>query len=148
MLILILVICIGLIICSCVVDDWDLSFGLSVTGIIVGIITLTMLVIVMVCNVDASIIPSKIGILEEQNQQIENQINIIVEDYLDHESETYDKLTPDNAEIFAIAYPQLASNETVKKQMELYIDNNRKITELKLELCYIPTYRWWIYFGK
>ena len=92
-------------------------------------------------------IPSKIEVLEEQNLKIETQVNGAVEDYLKHEGGTFDKLTSDNVDVFAVAYPQLASNETVKKQMDVYINNNNQISELKLELCNKDVYAWWLYFG-
>lgn len=93
-------------------------------------------------------IPDKIVVLEEQNQKIELQIDAVIEQYMNHESETYTGMTPENAELFAVLYPQLASNETVKKQMELYISNNQLITDYKLELCMLPVNKWWLYFGK
>ena len=151
MLILILVICIGVIGLAIYLEEnmygEFLPVLIGVTGGVVSVVVLSFL-IVITCNfVDTSEIPTKIEVLEEQNQKIEAQVNLITENYLEYEGETYEKLTSDNAEVFAIAYPQLASNETVKKQMEVYISNNQKITELKLELCMRDVYAWWLYFG-
>ncbi len=152
MLILLLVIFIGLIVTACLLDNnyktesW--ATGCGVIGTAGTIISMIVLIGIIITYSGICAIPAKVDVLNEQNQNIEQQINIIAENYLDHESETYDKLTPDNAEIFAIAYPQLASNETVKKQMDLYIENNKTITELKLEWCMKPVYSWWIYFGE
>ena len=152
MLSLILVVCIGLIVAACLLtrNYKTEGFGVAcgVTGGVVGVVVLIVLAVVIALNSELAAIPSKIDILEEQNKQIEYQIDTITENYLDHEGKTYEKLTPDNAQLFAVAYPQLSSNETVKKQMDLYICNNKQITELKLEMCNGSVYRWWLYFGK
>ena len=121
--------------------------GTAVLGIMIDVTIVVAMLVIGITLTTATTIPQKIEVLEEQNQKIEIQINSIAENYLAHESATYDKLTPDNAEVFAVAYPQLSSNETVQKQMSVYIENNEKITDLKLELCNKKAYEWWLYFG-
>lgn len=152
MLILLLVIFIGMIVGCCIKESgnsfWeDSTIGINITGIVGCIASIIAIIVVAISFSCANIIPNKIKVLEEQNLKIETQINSIAEDYLAHEGKTYDKLTPDNVEVFAVAYPQLASNETVTRQMGVYIENNNKITELKLEWCNRNVYAWWLYFG-
>ena len=151
MLILLLVIFIGLIVVGSVLDNqWsfsDAGLGLTILGSICGVFVFIAMLVVGILFSCTNTIPNKIVALEEQNQKIETQINSIAEDYLTHEGDTYDKLTPDNTELFAVSYPQLSSNETVRKQMDVYIENNNKITKLKLELCDRNVYAWWLYFG-
>jgi hypothetical protein len=152
MLILFLVVFVVLAVLGfCVLDVYDhgfLSATCGVLGVLGCIISTFAIVVATITAISVGTIPAKLDVLAEQNQKIEQQINAIAENYLEHEGATYDKLTPDNAEMFAVAYPQLASNETIKKQMDLYIENNAKITELKLEQCNGPVYRWWLYFGR
>lgn len=79
---------------------------------------------------------------------IENSINPVVQNYLDHEKETYTALTPDNAVIFASIYPELSSNEIVQKQLNIYNEYLISIKNLKLEIAEISTAKWWLYFGQ
>ena len=151
MLALLLVVFIGIIVACCIKESqtyWsDSSIGFAILGVLGSVACLVAIIILGISFSCANTIPNKVEVLEKQNQKIETQINSIVGDYLKHEGGTYDKLTPDNVEVFAVAYPQLASNETVKKQMDVYVNNNNKITELKLELCNKDVYAWWLYFG-
>ena len=152
MLIVLLLVSIGIIVLGWVAyDSWDMDLGsMFITAFgIFGVIAVVITYIALSIDLTTiNVIPDKIAILQEQNTKIEAQIDVIAEQYMDYESETYKGMTPDNAELFAVLYPQLASNETVKKQMELYINNNKAITDYKLEMCNASVYRWWLYFGK
>jgi hypothetical protein len=43
-------------------------------------------------------------------------------------------------------YPELKSNELVKQQLDLYIENNQEIKELKLEKLNKYKYELWLFF--
>lgn len=93
----------------------------SDAGPTVFAISLVMLVVVIICclfNVNkivkANTLEQKIVVYQEEMTNIENNINPVVQNYLDHEKETYTALTPDNAVIFASIYPELSSNEIVQ----------------------------------
>lgn len=98
-----------------------------------------------------------IGTVSEYNKQIEvyetemttiqETINDVVANYLDHEKDTYAELTPENAVIFASIYPELSSSELVKQQLEIYNDYLVSIKNCKLKLAGISTAKWWLYFG-
>ena len=98
-----------------------------------------------------------IGTVPEYNKQIEvyetemttiqETINDVVANYLDHEKDTYAELTPENAVIFASIYPELSSSELVKRQLEIYNDYLVSIKNCKLKLAGISTAKWWLYFG-
>ena len=47
-----------------------------------------------------------------------------------------------------VRFPELKSNELVKKQMDVYVCNNDKIKKLKEEKLEYSVARWWLYFGK
>ena len=91
---------------------------------------------------------SKIELYQSQNTEIESKTQATVASYLAHEKQTYKDLRPDNAITIALAYPELHSNELVKKQIEVYEDNNKKIMGLKEEKLNQSVYKWWLYFGK
>lgn len=126
----------------------------SDAGPTVFAISLVMLVVVIICclfNVNkivkANTLEQKIVVYQEEMTNIENNINPVVQNYLDHEKETYTALTPDNAVIFASIYPELSSNEIVQKQLNIYNEYLISIKNLKLEIAEISTAKWWLYFG-
>lgn len=127
----------------------------SDAGATVFAISLVMLVVVIICclfNVNkivkANTLEQKIVVYQEEMTNIENNINPVVQNYLDHEKETYTALTPDNAVIFASIYPELSSNEIVQKQLNIYNEYLISIKNLKLEIAEISTAKWWLYFGQ
>ena len=126
----------------------------SDAGSAVFAISLVMFVVVIICclfNVNkivkANTLEQKITVYQEEMTNIENSINPVVQNYLDHEKETYTALTPDNAVIFASIYPELSSNEIVQKQLNIYNEYLISIKNLKLEIAEISTAKWWLYFG-
>ena len=127
----------------------------SDAGSTVFAISLVVLVVVIICclfNVNkivkANTLEQKITVYQEEMTNIENSINPVVQNYLDHEKETYTALTPDNAVIFASIYPELSSNEIVQKQLNIYNEYLISIKNLKLEIAEISTAKWWLYFGQ
>ena len=127
----------------------------SDAGPTVFAISLIVLVVVIICclfNVNkivkANTLEQKITVYQEEMTNIENSINPVVQNYLDHEKETYTALTPDNAVIFASIYPELSSNEIVQKQLNIYNEYLISIKNLKLEIAEISTANWWLYFGQ
>lgn len=127
----------------------------SDAGPTVFAISLIMLVVVIICClfninkiVKANTLEQKITVYQEEMTNIENSINPVVQNYLDHEKETYTTLTPDNAVIFASIYPELSSNEIVQKQLNIYNEYLISIKNLKLEIAEISTAKWWLYFGQ
>ena len=90
----------------------------------------------------------KIEMYEQENAAIEQSVDVFVKDYYRHESDTYSSLTPENAVLFASAYPELQSNELATKQLEIYVENNNKIKELKEDQINLSKNRFWLYFGR
>ena len=90
-----------------------------VGGVILGFAVLGLLI----CGADIGRVPEynkQIEIYETEMTTIQETINDVVVNYLDHEKDTYAELTPENAVIFASIYPELASSELVKRQLEIY----------------------------
>ena len=58
------------------------------------------------------------------------------------------EVKPESAMQLITVYPDLKADELVKSQINVYIENNNKIKELKEEKINIPTAKWWLYFGK
>ena len=85
---------------------------------------------------------------EQENAAIEQSVDVLVKDYYRHESDTYSSLTPEIAVLFASAYPELQSNELATKQLEIYVENNNNIKELKKDQINLSKNRFWLYFGR
>lgn len=94
------------------------------------------------------VIDDKIAMYQEENSKIEEQIAIVVSDYMEHESKVFDSAKASSPVILAQLYPELKSDELIKSQIDIYIANNEKIKVLKLKKINASVYRWWLYFGK
>ena len=117
-----------------------------VGGCILGFAVLGLLI----CSVDIGRVPKynkQIEVYETEMTTIQETINVVVANYLDHEKNTYAALTPENAVIFASIYPELSSSELVKRQLEIYNEYLVSIKNCKLKLASISTAKWWLYFG-
>lgn len=93
-------------------------------------------------------ISQRIEMYQEQNQKIEESITDLVENYMNYESNTFKNLSSDSAITLVSLYPELKSDTLVEQQCNLYMENNKKITELREEQINMTIYRWWLYFGK
>lgn len=118
---------------------------ISIISLIVSIIA-TIYLGVTVKNND--VIDDKIAMYQEENTKIEEQIAIVVSDYMEHESKVFDNTKVSSPIILAQLYPELKSDELVKSQIDIYVANNEKIKDLKLQKINDSVYRWWLYFGK
>lgn len=104
-----------------------------------------------ICIYDASqsmVIDERIAMYQEENKSIETSINTIVENYQDYEKDVFNNVK--NESIIVIAtqiYPELKSNELVKKQLDIYVANNKKIKQLKTQQLDYKVSKWWLYFG-
>ena len=144
MFILFFLIGVALIILGIWLDEYDFS-GF---GIIIVAIALLGIFINIGCLVRGRTIDNKIAMYEQENAAIEQSVDVLVKDYYKHESDTYSSLKPENAVLFASAYPELQSNNLAMKQLEIYVDNNDKIKELKEDQINLSRNRFWLYFGR
>lgn len=116
-------------------------------GIIIVAIASFGIFINIGCLVYGRTLDDKIAMYEQENTAIEQSIDVLVKDYYKHESDTYSSLKPENAVLFASAYPELQSNNLAMKQLEIYVENNDKIKELKEDQINLSRNRFWLYFG-
>lgn len=143
---LFLIIGIGLFCCR-FIDD-DIGEVLSAIGIFIGVIALIAVFVNIGILVWGRTLDDKIAMYEGENSAIEQSVDVLVKDYYRHESDTYSSLKPENAVLFASAYPELQSNDLATKQLEIYVENNNKIKELKEDQINLSKNRFWLYFGK
>lgn len=126
--------------------------GGIITGCVAEVIVI-IAVIVQVCGISQlKVADQKISMYEEENAKIEQDITTIVKDYMNYEKDTYkiasEQIDGSSLLVLTELYPDLKSNELIKKQIEIYTENNNKIKQLKEEKINNQTCKWWLYFGK
>lgn len=128
-----------------VCKDWDDEIGGFFAGGFVICLIVTAVFGGLVIN--GRTLDSKIAMYTEENQKIEEDMNILVEQYMNYESNTYGDLRSESSITLVSLYPELKADTLVEKQIEVYTANNKKIKELKEKLINISNYKWWLYFG-
>lgn len=141
-----------LVIGSFAIDAWlDACGDVATIGVVVfGVASIVAFAAGIVLAVDVQggkLLDQKIELAQTQNADIENKIKIVVDNFLSHEKDTYKALKPDEVILAATTYPELQSNAMVQKQIEVYEENNKKITSLKEQKINLSLKKWWLYFG-
>ena len=120
------------------------------TSATIGVPFVIALFMVLGCyNSTKSTADSQIKVYEEQNDIIITQIEPLVKEYLKYEKETYSALKADPNTLIAMSmYPELKGNEFVQSQVKIIIENQKKITDLKLDRAKLNAYKLWIFMGE
>lgn len=142
MIILLIIISIIGFVISCVIED-DIA-GFFVTCFCVLFI-IAILLGVFVSN--GRTIDEKISMYQEENTKIEKQIDTLVSNYMNYESNTYEKFKSESSITLVSMYPELKSDKLVEEQISVYEENNKKIRELKEDKINLKVKKWWLYFG-
>ena len=108
-----------------------LCFGLIILGLIIAISILAPKA------ASESVYDDKIAVYEEDNAAIESFLERIAGSHVEYEQDS-----------FAEGTTESKYDAIVQQQLVVYIDNNAKIKDLKLEKSNIPKIKWIIYFGK
>lgn len=89
----------------------------------------------------------KIAMYQEENTKIEKQIDTLVSNYMNYESDTYEKFKSESSITLVSMYPELKSDKLVEEQISVYEENNKKIREFKEDKIDLKVKKWWLYFG-
>lgn len=152
MITLLLAIALGLVLLAEIIDGSTNKFGFlavvpgvlgAVFAIVFGIWTFWNLIVVA----SGFGIQEKIQIYEDQNTQIEQSIDAAVKAYCEHEQITYVQMSDGAVALVAAAYPELASSELVKTQMEVWTSNSNELKDLKSDLVDFHRAQYFLYFG-
>lgn len=144
MIILLFFVFLGLTVLTILADVEDLAF-LPLLGAFVCLIA----AIVLCINVSGgAVIGKKIAMYQKENTKIENQMDILVSQYMKFEADTYGELKNESSITLVSLYPDLKSDELVKKQIDVYESNNKEIREMKEKKIDLKVLKWWLYFGK
>ena len=111
--------------------------------------------IVLVCAIIGQIgtvvsgrtIDDRIALYEETNTEIDENIADTVAKYKDFESSTLSDLKAESAITLINLYPELKSDELVQSQIDIYINNQNEILQLKEKKLDLREAKWWLYFG-
>ena len=131
--------------------SYDMTGGVFlVIGSVFLIISAIALFVCLYCRNDIKCTTdNQIIVYEEQNEVIMAQIEPLVEKYLNYEKETYSSFKPDVNTLVAMSmYPELKGNEFVQSQIKIIVDNQQKITELRLDKAKLKAYKFWIFVGE
>ena len=92
---------------------------------------------------------AQIAVLEENNTELLNEIQPVIERYLNYEQGTLASMKPEASTLIAYAvYPELKGNEFVARQLDIIEKNNNEIKERKLKLASLESYRVWLFMGE
>jgi hypothetical protein len=128
--------------------DEDVLAGLSFCFALV--VAIVLLVTIGCYNDTKSTASSRMEVLIEQNETVLSQIEPLVQQALNYESDTYKefKLTPENIIAFGNMYPQLQANSFIQSQINIIVENQNEIKNLKLEIASLNAYHLWLFTGK
>ena len=123
------------------------------SGLGAGIFAVFLFVTAIVAglyNYDKSTIDSRLPVLEEQNQIVLSQIEPLVQQALEYESNTYKDFKLDAAKVIAFTqlYPDLKANDFLNKQIDIILANQEGIKQLKLDKATLNAYHFWLWTPK
>ena len=113
------------------------------------VLLLVLSLIVLCCyNNTSSTALKKIEVLEEKNKLVLEQIEPLVNKYLNYEKETLSEFKIKSENIIALSmFPELRGDKFVKSQIDIVIYNQEKITKLKMKIAGLEAYRLWLFMG-
>ena len=120
--------------------------------IVIGGLGALVVIIATLCMVDdvaqLKVIDQKIAVYEQENTRIEQSVATMVENYINHETNTFAEISKDISPTMVFSmYPELKSNTLVEKEISIYTENQKELRELKLSRYDKELAKWWLWFG-
>lgn len=132
--------------CGC--GDFGFIGWIIVSAFLTAICLALTIIMISGLVVRPAQIEQEIQMYQEENQKIEASVDTAVKSYMEHEEKVFDMLDgSDSVTTLLMRFPELTSDELVKKQIEIYQSNNEKIKSLKEEKIGLSTKRFLVYFG-
>lgn len=149
-----LIVLIILTICAVVVASLDAEYegtifylgGFGAIGL--GILDVIVVISIICIFTNGITARPKIKMYQEENQKIEEQVDVLVKQYMEYEGKTLTEFKSKSSIALVSLYPELKSDTLISKQIEVYIANNNKIKELKEFEIEMKIGKWLLYFGK
>lgn len=118
-------------------------------GIIGSLIVIVLLCVLGCYNSTKATADKHIAVLEQRNDEVIAQIEPLVKQYLEYESNTFKDLKPNADRVIALSqYPNLKGNEFIQTQIKIILENQKRITDLKLDKASLNVYKLWIFMGE
>lgn len=121
---------------------------ITIGSAILAVLSIIAGCIILGCVINGRTLEDKITLYEAENAAIEEDINILVEQYMKYEADTYESLKGESGITLVSLCPELKADTLVSQQCDLYISNKEQIARLKEEQINLSSYRFWLYFGK
>lgn len=149
-----LIVLIILTICAVVISVIDVENegtmyyvgGMGAIGL--GILDVIVVISIIILFTNGITARPKIEMYKEENQKIEEQVDVLVKQYMEYEGKTLTEFKSESSITLVSLYPELKSDTLISKQIEVYIANNNKIKELKEYEIEMKLGKWLLYFGK
>lgn len=125
----------------------------EVSEVVSSVVLVISLIALLFClgfyNSTKATADKQIAVLEQRNDEVIAQIEPLIKQYLEYESSTFKDLRPSADKVIAIsAYPELKGNEFIQTQIKIILENQKKITDLKLDKASLNAYKLWIFMGE
>lgn len=152
MIIVILIVCILAFVVgvnmtnNCRIDD--IGIPIAIFGIFASLIAMGVAIWLGVTVSKLNVLDEAIIMYQEENAKIEEEVDILVNKYMDHETEIFDKSEIISPVVLVQFYPELKSDTLISSQINIYMKNDEQIKNLKMKKINGSVYRWWLYFGK
>lgn len=120
----------------------------SIFGCVLTVISSAILFVCLaIYTYDKYTIDSRISVLEEQNAIILEQIEPVIKQALDYESNTYKELRISPEKLIALGnmYPNLKHDTFIQTQLQVIINNQLLIRDLKLDKATLNAYHFWLW---
>ena len=121
------------------------------TNILFFAVTLLVILIAGIkYNSIKSTATAQLEVLCSQNEIVLAQIEPLVQQALNYESNTYKefKMTPENIVAFSNMYPQLQANSFIQSQINIIVENQKEIKDVKLRIASLNAYHLWLFTKK
>lgn len=129
--------------------DWEgIGGAIACMGIVLAVIILIAMACIIGPCITSETVDEQIAMYQEENIKIEQQIADVVTQYQEYEKDIFTEVSPESAMTLVALYPELKSDTLVASQIDVYVKNNEKIKELKVQQINGHLYRWWMYFGE
>lgn len=125
----------------------------EVSEVVSSVVLVISLIALLFClgfyNSTKATADKQIAVLEQRNEEVIAQIEPLIKQYFEYESSTFKDLKPSADKVIAISqYPNLKGNEFVQTQIMIILENQQKITNLKLDKVSLNAYKLWIFMGE
>lgn len=129
-------------------EDGMLQWVFIILGALGAVIVFVAALFMINDVVQLKVIDQKIAVYEQENTRIEQSVATMVENYINHETNTFVELSKDISPTMVFSmYPELKSDTLVEKEISIYTENQKELRELKLSRYDNELAKWWLWFG-